>query len=54
MKIRDTWWTNMKDHYRTILRSKSGDAGSSKGEKNSTWQFYDEMSFMKRFIYSRG
>ena len=52
-KIRDTWWTNIKDHYCDILKKKSGDAGSSKGSQSISWTFYDEMSFMKKFIYSR-
>ena len=52
-KIRDTWWNSLKDHFRDIQKNKSGDAGESKSAKTITWIFYQEMSFMKPFIYTR-
>ena len=46
--IRFTWWCNLKDQFRNVLKpQKSGSGGTSKENKRVQWQFYQEMSFMK-------
>ena len=52
--IRFTWWRNLKDQFRNVVKTqKSGSGGTSKENKRVQWQFYQEMSFMKCYIYSR-
>ena len=48
------WWTSLKDQFRrTYKAQKSGSGGVSAGEKRIQWQFYNEMSFIRNYIYSR-
>ena len=48
------WWTSLKDQFRrTYKAQKSGSGGVSAGEKRIQWQFYNEMSLMWNYIYSR-
>ena len=52
--IRFTWWRNLKDQFRNVVKiQKSGSGGTSKENKRVQWQFYQEMSFMKTYIYSQ-
>ena len=52
--VRNVWWQNLKEHFRTICKTeRSGAGGSSKDSTASNWQFYREMSFMKQYFISR-
>ena len=49
-----TWWRNLKDQFRNIVKAqKSGSGGTLKETKWVQWQFYNKMNFMKNYIYSR-
>ena len=51
--VKDIWWQNLRDQFRTQLRKEKSGSGGNQPAKKIAWQFYKEMSFIKRFIYSR-
>ena len=51
--VKDIWTQNLRDQFRTQLKKENSGSGGNQPTKKIAWQFYKEMSFMKRFIYSR-
>ena len=50
--VKDIWWQNLRDQFRTQLKKEKCVSGGNQPAKKIALQFYKEMSFMKRFIYS--
>ena len=50
--VKDIWWQNLWNQFRTQLKKEKSGSGGNQPAKKIAWQFYKEMSFMKRFIYS--
>ena len=51
--VKEVWWQNLRDQFRTQLKKEKSGSGGDQPAKKIAWQFYREMSFMKRFMYSR-
>ena len=46
-------WKSLVDMFRTKDQIRSGAPGTPQAEKAQEWKFYQQMSFIRPYIYSR-